>query len=958
MGNDVLSPSRRLSSTHSIRSALNLPRTLVMLLLALVGGQAWAGSIAPNLDDALDQAGPDDLVPVVVLMEEFPARNELLSGIRGLNRKDRRTRVVSTLRDNAERSQRPLRAALAAERDEVREVRMLWGINGVALEATPGAIERLAALPGVRRVLYDRATGHPEWSDLSSPHRGTGPGPSQTENTEGTGPTGGDTSGPNPDATVRGEVVAMGAQQVWNELGYTGAGVIVAVIDTGIDRTHPDLVDHMWTNLGEVANNGLDDDGNGYVDDTWGWEFCLDNNDPSDGQHGTQVAGQVAGDGTNGVVTGMAPDAELMALGIDCDTPSAAWAASDYAIANGAHIITQSYSWWWTDRPDYEAFRRQTDTELAAGVIHANSAGNHGADAATYPVPYNISTPANCPPPWTHPDQTSAGGVSSVLAVGDIGWGSDVIASSSSIGPSAWEDIRANTDPDYPYPMAAEYQDYPYENGTGMGLIKPDLSAYGLGTTSTCPGPSYCGFSGTSSATPHVSGTLALMLSSNPEATPEELAEAILTTAEHRGDPGKNNIYGTGLVQAFPAVRAVESGLWYDSHSIDDTDAGNGDLDLDPGERVEITITVRSVEAVPVEGLEAILSTTTPGVMIHNRHATYPTVPALGTAVGNAPHFSLTVDPTACATVVTFDLELRFDGKARRQRFEARIGEVEAITLLADDFESDLGWSSDPGSTTQGAWVREDPIGVLDGSGQMSNPEDDTSVAGVSCWVTGNGELNGKKDENNNDVDDGAAILLSPPFGVTNILSLDLAYDLWYYDNSFGGDSSRVEVSSDGGQSWLLVEEIIFPTSGWETHTADLFALLPPSDDMRLRFVVEDGGTDTAVEGAVDEVSIDGTWVHCQDYTPPAELAPNPVGDTLRIQADPGGHTVLTWQAPPVDATHDAATLYRVERATSPEGPFTEAGSSTVTEWLDLDALVTAEPYYYRVTAENAGGSE
>jgi len=63
----------------------------------------------------------------------------------------------------------------------------------------------------------------------------------------------------------------------------------------------------------------------------------------------------------------MAPDARLMSLGIDCDTPSRAWAASDYAIAEGADLITQSYSWWWTDRPNYAGFRRQADVELAAG---------------------------------------------------------------------------------------------------------------------------------------------------------------------------------------------------------------------------------------------------------------------------------------------------------------------------------------------------------------------------------------------------------------------------------------------------------------------------------------------------------------------------------------------------------------------------------------------------------------
>jgi len=480
--------------------------------------------------------------------------------------------------------------------------------------------------------------------------------------------------------------------------------------------------------------------------------------------------------------------------------------------------------------------------------------------------------------------------------------------------------------------MAIEFQDYPHENGSQMGLIKPDLSAYGNGTSTTCPGGSYCGFSGTSSATPHVSGTLALMLQSNPEATP--------------------------LVQAYPAVLAVESGLFYDSHAIDDSVEGNADLELDPGERVVMSITVSSVEDAPVNDVEAILSTTTPGVTIHDSYATYTSVPALGTSATDAPHFSLSVDPSACSTIVFFTLELRFDGKARKQVFSARIGTVEPITLLDDDFESDLGWSADPGSTTQGAWVREDPIGVVDGVGQPSNPEDDTSDPGVTCWVTGNGELNGRKDENNNDVDDGVVTLLSPPFGVPNILSLSLSYDRWYYDNSSGGDFFKTEVSNDGGQNWMLLEHVVFGTNGWGNNAVDLFALLPPSDDMRLRFLVEDGSTDTAVEGAVDEVLIDGTWVNCQDHTPASALGPNSVGNTLLVDVDAGGHAVLTWTAPAVDAGHDPATLYHVDRATSPAVPFTEAGSATATEWVDVDALGAPDSYYYLVWAENAGGSE
>lgn len=915
---------------------MHVLRLVASSLILSAAVTAKAGSLAPNLREALSSAGANDRIPVVVLMDEFPDRRQLMDQVRPMSRGARRAHVVSVLKSLAARSQRDLRVQLVREAasDEVRGIRSLWGINGVALEATPGAIGRLVDRPEVRSVLYDWGVAHPDDASTGEP-------------------SGGAVSGPDASATVTTDVVLHGGPQVWNTLGYTGAGVIVAVIDTGIDRTHPDIADHIWTNSGEIAGNGIDDDGDGLVDDTWGWDFCLDT-PPVAATHGTQVAGQVAGDGTGGLATGMAPDAELMSLGIDCDTPSRAWQASEYAIDHGAHVITQSYSWWWTDRPDYEGFRRQADVELAAGIVHANSAGNFGSSQATQPIPYNITTPANCPSPWIHPDQTLAGGVSSVLAIGDVNLGTDVIASSSSIGPAAWENIQANTDPTFPHVMPPEYEDYPYENGARMGLVKPDLSAYGTGTTSTCPGPSYCSFSGTSSATPHVSGTIALMLQANPEATPAELAEALMTTAQHRGTPGKNNLYGTGLLQAYPAVLAVESGVVYLAHAFDDAALGNGDGELDPGEQVVMSITAESRTDAPIAGLRAILTTSTPGITIHDHVAYFPTLPARGTASSIAPHVSLSVAPSACATIAVFDLEFRYGTSVRRSSFSVRIGTERPLAGLDFDFETAAGWTASLGTATRGAWTREDPVGVSV-TGGMSNPEDDTTPApGVACWVTGSGGGG----PSSNDVDGGSTTLTSPRFGQPHIQTMSVAYDRWYYDDSASSDSYKAEVSNNGGASWALLEQRVSPTNGWGRFTADLIALLPPSDDMRLRFTATDGGTDNVVEAAVDEVHISGLWVDCQSYTPPVVPSPNPVGNSLRVASDPDGAVVLTWAAPPADAGHGAATLYRIARAAAPQGPWGEAGSATSTRWVDVDALAAAASFSYRVTAENSGGTE
>src|SRR5687768_12109445 len=138
------------------------------------------------------------------------------------------------------------------------------------------------------------------------------------------------------------------APEAWEKT--TGSSdTIVAVIDTGVDYNHPDLAANIWTNDGEIANNRIDDDGNGYVDDIHGYDFVNRDGNPMDDHfHGTHVAGTIGAVGDNGIgVVGVNWHVQIMAVKfLDADGggfESDAIAALNYAVANGAHISNNSW---------------------------------------------------------------------------------------------------------------------------------------------------------------------------------------------------------------------------------------------------------------------------------------------------------------------------------------------------------------------------------------------------------------------------------------------------------------------------------------------------------------------------------------------------------------------------------------------------------------------------------------
>jgi subtilisin family serine protease len=514
--------------------------------------------IHPYLQVKLLEASNNEMLNVyATLKEQYPldaARQQTYS----LPRKDRQKEVVRILREFAETKQQAVRQFLnnAKQQNRVSRIDILWAANTIVFTAVPEVIYSLAEnFDEIAEIRYEAQIDENMLIDITEP---SVPVPSFGES---------DNPVPQPGLTL------INAPAVWAE-GDSGQGVIAANHDSGCDWDHPDLVKNIWNNLGEDFDNdgrtiewngsswvfdpgdvnGVDDDANGYVDDFIGWDFLGNDNNPGpSGTHGTNTAGIICGDGTNGTQTGVAPKAKLINCKLSGE--ATAWLAVQYSVAAGVDVITSShsYKWYFSPKPNYPMHRQMNDFVLTSGVVQTNSTSNDGNNLGSAPIPYNISAPGNTVPAWLHSDQTLVGGISSVTGVGNVLASTDVIVSSSPYGPATWEDIQS-VFPSYPYTMPLAYQDYPYQTSPGaMGLLKPDVSAPGNGTVTTSDGGGYSSFSGTSGATPHVCGTAALLLSANPLLNPEDVAMILQTTAVEKGTPGKDNRYGAGRIDAYEA---------------------------------------------------------------------------------------------------------------------------------------------------------------------------------------------------------------------------------------------------------------------------------------------------------------------------------------------------------------------------------------------------------------------
>lgn len=557
-------------------------------------------TIEPELQQEMISQEKGEMISINIILKSQYDQMEMRRKSNAFKTKEnKRSFVINELKRFSKESQIGILNELQSfERNlKVQNIKSHWIFNGINCMATPEAIEAIASNPDVLIIGFNRE---------------------QHLLPEGEKPTVSDAT-----RELTYNILKVNADDVWG-LGFTGEGVIIAVIDTGVNYNHVDLADHMWIHP-DFPYHGYDCNGN-------------DNNPMDDMGHGTHCAGTVCGDGTAGSQTGMAPDATLMAIKVlDADgngNINDICEGVEFAVEHGAHVFSMSlgFASGGTNSERIQ-FRNTMINTLEAGVVGAVAAGNEGDQLYMYPVPNNVRVPGNCPPPWLHPDQTITGGLTCVVCVGSTDQ-NDNASYFTSRGPVTWQSVTG-------------FNDYAYN--PGIGLIRPDVCAPGSNIKSlNYQGNSgYTDMSGTSMATPCVAGVMGLMLSKNIELTPAEIDEILETTAAPLST-SKSNTFGSGRIDALAAVEEVVVGpVIFHSYILTEIE-GNQDGVLNPGETVSLTVSMENIFDVPVNGVVVEMTSENSHVTIHNGNAIFGNF-ASGEIITMENIFSFTIDESSPA---------------------------------------------------------------------------------------------------------------------------------------------------------------------------------------------------------------------------------------------------------------------------------------------------------------------
>jgi len=454
--------------------------------------------IIPGYDEGLDEGANNEIISVLVYLTDqvdLDAISTQMSKQRASLR-DRHETVVVALQETAAATQPPLVEYLTELQNQglVKDFKCFWISNIIRVDADQNVIDEIAKRDDVQHIYlnYEIETIKPLEAE---------------EEPIGRDPENG--------------VQAVRAPEVW-AMGYTGEGVLVATIDTGVDGDHPALA-CRWAGVADPRYQGHPE---------WAWydpytgqnDFPFDNNG-----HGTHTMGTVCG-GAPGDQIGVAPGSLWISAG-----------AIDRGGGVPQTVADAIASFQWMLDPD-----RNPSTNWDVPAVCSNSWGL--CDWHGYPPCDELF--------WVFLDACEAAGTLIIFSAGnEADWGGlrrPADRATDEYRTFAVGAVDAH-DPDWPIAdFSSRGPTYCTPNGTPA--IKPDISAPGVYVRSAWPGGGYTEWDGTSMASPHVNGVVALIRQANPNLTVVQVKRIIYETAYDLGPPGEDNAYGWGMIDAYKAV--------------------------------------------------------------------------------------------------------------------------------------------------------------------------------------------------------------------------------------------------------------------------------------------------------------------------------------------------------------------------------------------------------------------
>ncbi len=946
-----------------------------LALTAVLSLSANASILHPGLDAELNTRSIDDPISVIAFLEEAPVAQisaDLSSA--DATRQERNRTIVEALQTQQEVTQAPLKIWLdeAMREGSVFGYTSYWITNCVVVHATKQAVLDMAQLPEIERL-------EPNWkAELIEPVDRPMPNGDEL----GNGPTRNRGGG-----LVTPGVRACRADEVWYDFGITGAGRIVANMDTGVDGNHPAYASR-WRGTTHPASES-------WIDVLGGSP-----NFPTDGHgHGTHVMG---------TITGNSPTT--------MDTVGVAWGSvwiASNAINQGVggefdNDVITSFQFFMNPDGDSQTFDDVPDVVQNSWRINEGFGGGYQDCDTRW---------------WNAMDNCEAAGVVVTFSAGNEGPGSGTIGSPPDRATTALNAFSIGaidaTNSNWPYPIASFSSRGPSGCDVSQELkIKPEVVAPGVDVYSSVPGGSYQGgWNGTSMSGPHVAGIVALMREADPNLEVDEIKQILIDTARDLGTTGNDNTYGWGMVDAYaaveqalvdfgrlegfvgnasfgdaPIVGATVRVLEEDRTFVSDSDGNYSGLvppgiftveathpsfdtqqfqvTVNPGLTTQRDFSLNDIAGPTIENVTNPLSTSdTAGPYVINADIEDASSVAnaqlfyrvdggawVSTAMTTLAGFSGAIPGQSAGTTIDFYVWAEDGvGLQATDPINAPIGvytmKVTEIAYLYDAETQDDDWTlgvvGDQAET--GIWERANPNGTESDGTPMQMEDDNTPDPGVNCFVTGNSPAGSGAGEN--DVDNGCTTLVSPVFDLSVAEEAFVSYARWF---QMGGASTddvfAIEVSNNGGGSWQELETVTTFDANWHEVTLELtdFGL---TNQMQIRFIACDVNVQGLTECGVDDFSI-------EIFAPnPANVEDGPIAlrSKLEVNAPNPMQGVTTMRFRLSNASDARLTVYDASGRhvrTLVDGPMA-AGSHAV-QWDGRDDSgrdVGAGVYFYNLVA-------